>query len=104
MAEAGKTHLTETILVENGKSPLKALAFQQLPLIFATVTSFYDLAIGAPLDLPICHIAPPIQNSYAKNAKSCVYYNREIVHSSMSGSALTRLLKRTPSPLHRMND
>jgi hypothetical protein len=49
MVEAGKIRLTRTILVENGKSPLTASAFQQLYLIFATVTSFYDLAIGALL-------------------------------------------------------
>jgi hypothetical protein len=43
----------------------------------ATVTSFYDLAIGAPLDLQIRQIALSIQNSYAKNVNTCVYYNRE---------------------------
>ncbi len=40
--------LTETILDENGKFPLTAPAFQQLPLIVATVIGTYDLAIGAP--------------------------------------------------------
>lgn len=41
-----KTGLTETILDENRESPLTAPAFQQLPLIFAPVTSPYDLVVG----------------------------------------------------------
>jgi hypothetical protein len=57
MVESGKTRLAETILGEpvmadapgNGKSPLTAPAFQQLDLILATLTSTYDLAIGALL-------------------------------------------------------
>jgi hypothetical protein len=49
MVEAGKTRLTETIPAENRKSPLTDLAFRELPLIFATVISTYDLVIGAPL-------------------------------------------------------
>jgi hypothetical protein len=32
----------------NGKSPLAAPAFQELHLIFATITSTYGLVIGAP--------------------------------------------------------
>jgi hypothetical protein len=57
MAEASKMRLIETILNEpvladgpgNGSSPLAAPASQQLHLIFATVISTYDLAIGALL-------------------------------------------------------
>lgn len=76
MAEVGKMPLTETILGE----------------------------IGAPLDLQIRQIALSIQKSCAKNAKPCVYYSRETARGSICDSALARLLKRTPSPWHRMND
>jgi hypothetical protein len=47
MVGAGKMPLTETILAENGKSPLTTPVSQQLYLTFATVTSTYDLVIGA---------------------------------------------------------
>jgi hypothetical protein len=57
MVQAGKMPLTETILDEpvladgpgNGKSSLTAPAFQEMHLIFATVTSIHDLASGALL-------------------------------------------------------
>jgi hypothetical protein len=102
--------LTETILVEpvladgpgNGKSPLTAPAFQQFHLIVATVTSIHDLDTPAP-GLPVRQIALSIQNSCAKNAKSCVYYNRGTVRGSMRGSAPTPLLKPTLSPLDRVS-
>jgi hypothetical protein len=63
--------------------PLTATAFQQFHRIVATVINTDDLVICASLDFQIGQIALSIQKSYAKNAKSCVYYYRETGRGSI---------------------
>jgi hypothetical protein len=46
MVKADRIYLSETILDENGKSPLTAPAFQELHWITAPVISTYALVIG----------------------------------------------------------
>jgi hypothetical protein len=98
MVEAGKMRQAETILGENGESPLTAPAFQQFHLIVATVISTDDLVIGAPR---ICQSAKLLSQFKSRMQKTLnlafiiigrlrvVLYTRQSTHASSKASTFS---------------